>query len=221
MANEITQILTGAGLAGAAGHRAFIPPLVMGIAHRMGAGDPQPWFQLSEKFLWLADPKVIAILGVLAVVEYIAERNPDAPELVTLALKLPKAISGFIVAAAAMGKVDGSMMALAGSGIIGSATSLGVDTLRAGVKHAIQQPLSDATHGVSDKAMGAAETGWSGFMTYLAWIVPIVALIAIGVLASVWLGRKKLEKANRVPCVKCGGLRHPEAKVCPHCREAT
>lgn len=214
MASELTQILTGAGLAGAAGHRAFIPPLMLGLAHRMGLG-----FELSERFAWLGDPKVIAILGVLAIVEYLAEKNPDAPELVTLALKLPKALSGFLVAAASMGKMDQSLVALSASGLLGSATSLGVDTLRAGVKHAIQQPLSDATHGHSDRMMSTAETAWSGFLTYLAWVVPILAVLALFVLLGVWFGRKKMENANRTACAKCGFLMHPEAKVCPGCRD--
>jgi uncharacterized membrane protein len=219
MASDVMQILSGAGLAGAAGHRAFLPPLLLGIAHRVGAGDPEPWFRLSERFEWMADTKVLVILSVLTLVEYVAERNPDAPELVTMALKAPKAVSGFLVAAAAMGSVDESLVALSASGLLGTATSLGVDTMRAGVKHAVQQPLSDATHGASDKVMGTAETAWSGVMTYLAWIVPIVAVAAIGVLAAVWFGRKKVAQANRVPCPKCGFARHPDAKVCPGCRE--
>jgi len=222
MASELMQVLTGAGLAGAAGHRAFIPPLALGLMHRFAAAGAtagvEPWFKLSQKFEWLGDPKVLAILGVLAVIEYVAERSPDAPELVTLALKLPKAASGFLVAAAGVGQMDESLVALTASGVLGSATSLGVDTLRAGVKHAVQQPLSDATHGHSDRLMGSAETAWSGFLTYLAWVVPIVAILALGLLVGVWFGRKKVEKANRVACSKCGYLRHPDAKVCPECK---
>lgn len=223
MASELMQVLTGAGLAGAAGHRAFVPPLLLGLMHRFSAATAaagqQPYFQLSPQFSWLGDTGVLVILGVLAVVEYLAENNPDAPELVTLALKLPKLASGFIVAAAAVGTVDPSLMALSASGILGSATSLGVDTLRAGVKHAVQQPLSDATNGVSDKAMGTAETAWSGAMTWLAWVLPVVALLAIGALACVWLGRRKVAQLQRVACPRCGFLRHPEAKVCAGCRE--
>ena len=214
MASELMQALTGAGLAGAAGHRAFIPPLLLGLAHRMD------YMVLSPRFEWLGDTKVIAILAVLTLIEYLAEKNPDAPELVTLALKLPKAMSGFLVAAASVGQVDSSLVALSASGVLGTATSLGVDTLRAGVKHAVQQPLSDATNGLSDKAMGAAETAWSGFLTYLAWVVPIVALLALGVLVGVWFGRRKVADAGRVACEKCGFKRHPDAKVCPGCSGA-
>jgi hypothetical protein len=223
VASELMQVLTGTGLAGAAGHRAFIPPLALGLMHRFAAAGveagAEPWFRLSQKFEWLADTKVMAILAVLALVEYLAEKNPDAPELVTLALKLPKAVSGFLVAAAGVGQVDESLVALTASGVLGTATSLGVDTLRAGVKHAIQQPLSDATHGHSDRVMSSAETAWSGFMTYLAWVIPLLAILALGVLAAVWFGRKKVADAGRVACGKCGYKRHPDAKVCPECKE--
>jgi hypothetical protein len=222
MAGDLTQILSGAGLAGAAGHRAFLPPLLLGLAHRLAAATAAagetPFFQLSAKFEWLADPKVIAIVAVLAIVEFIAERNPDAPEIVNLALKLPKAISGFIVAAAAMGRVDESLALLVGSGLLGSGVALGMDKLRADVKHAVQEPLSDATHGQSDKAMGWLETAWAGFLTVMAWLVPLLAVLALGVVVGVWFARRKIEKAGRSPCPACGRLCPKGARVCAGCK---
>jgi hypothetical protein len=222
MAGSLTQILSGAGLAGASGHRAFLPPLLLGIAHRFAAattaaGD-QPFFELSQKFQWLADPKVIAVLAVLTIVEYVAEKNPDAPELVNLALKLPKAASGFLVAAAATGRVDENLALLGTSGVVGAGIALGVDKLRADVKHAIQQPLSDATHGHSDKAMGSLETAWAGFLSVCAWLLPILALVALGVVVGVWFARRKIEDAGRVPCPKCGKRVMKDARVCPGCK---
>jgi hypothetical protein len=117
-----------------------------------------------------------------------------------------------------MGTVDENVLALSASGLLGSATSLGVDTLRAGIKHAVQEPLSDATHGASDKAIGTAETAWSGALTYLAWVVPILVLLTFGVLLGVWFARRKIAHAQRVACAHCGYARHPEAKVCPGCK---
>ena len=212
MASDLMQILTGAGLAGATGHRAFLPPLLLGLAHRM------EFFHLSEKFDWLGDPKVIAILGVLLIVEYVAEKNPDAPEIVNLALKLPKAVSGFLVAAAATGTVDENLALLTTSGLFGSGISLGVDKLRADVKHAVQEPLSDATHGASDKAMGLAEPAWSGFLAVMAWVVPIVAILGIGALIGVWFARRRFESSSRLACPKCGHRCLPAARVCPGCK---
>lgn len=221
--DDLNTVLAGAGLAGATGHRAFLPAFVLGLAHRIGAADAasggQAFFQLSQRFEWLSDPKVLTVLGVLALIEFIAERNPDAPEIVNLALKAPKAVMGFIVVAGTVGKVDDNFALMAASGLFGSATSLGVDTMRASVKHAVQEPLSDATHGASDKAMGWLETAWSGFLSVMSWVLPIVAILGIGVLVGLWFARKRIEKAGRVPCEHCGFPRHPQAKVCPGCKK--
>jgi hypothetical protein len=182
-----------------------------------GAGET-PFFQLSEKFLWMADAKVIAILAVLAIVEFIAEKNADAPEIVNLALKLPKAVSGFIVAAAATGHSDPNLAALVASGVLGAGIAVGVDKLRADVKHAVQEPLSDATHGASDKAMGWAETAWSGFLTAMAWVIPLLAVLGVLVVVGVWLARRRIEESGRRPCPKCGHRVLPGARVCAGCK---
>lgn len=216
--DSLSTLFAGAGLAGATGHRAFLPAFLLGLWHRICAGDPQPAFALSQKFQWLGDTKVLAILGALTFLEFLAERNPDAPEIVNLALKAPKAVGGFICAAAAAGTVDPNMALLIGSGVLGTATSLGVDHVRAGIKEAVQEPLSDATNGASDKAMGWAESAWSGFLSVMAWVLPILAAAGLVVVVVIWLGRKRIEKAARVACPSCGSLRHPSAKVCAGCR---
>src|SRR5262245_63301510 len=122
--SSLAQVLTGTGLAAACGHRAFVPPLLLGLAHRLAAATAasgqQPFFALSPQFAWLADPIVLAILAVLALVEFLAEKNPDAPEIVNLALKLPKAVSGFLCAAAAAGSVSDNLALLSASGVLGS-----------------------------------------------------------------------------------------------------
>src|SRR5687768_8092442 len=103
--------------------------------HRFAASEAaagaKPFFVLSDQFAWLSDPKVLAVLGVLAILEFYAERNPDAPEIVNLALKAPKAVLGFIVAAGTVGHLDDNIVLLGTSGLLGSATALGVDTMRA------------------------------------------------------------------------------------------
>ena len=53
------EILTGTGLAAAAGLNAYIPLLIMGIAGRID------WIQLPSGWLWLENEWVMVILGCL------------------------------------------------------------------------------------------------------------------------------------------------------------
>ena len=47
------------GIAAGAGAKAFIPVLAL------GAFSYTPYFELSSRFEWIADPMVMAVLGVL------------------------------------------------------------------------------------------------------------------------------------------------------------
>jgi hypothetical protein len=82
----------------------------------------------------------------------------------------------------------------------------------------VQEPLSDATHGMSDKAMGTVETLWSGFLTVMAWVIPILAIVGVGVLVAMWLARRRIEDKKRVACPKCGHRCLPGARVCAGCK---
>ena len=62
------EILTGTGLAAAAGLNAYIPLLLMGIAGRID------WIQLPNGWLWLENEWVMVILGVLFIIEIIADK---------------------------------------------------------------------------------------------------------------------------------------------------
>jgi len=216
MPGGIMELFQAAGLAGASGHRAFIPALVLGVWHRV-----DPNFTLSQSFEWLADPVVMGVLAALTVVEMLAEMNPDAPEIVNLALKLPKLVSGFVVVAASVGHMtNDSMPLMIGSGILGAGTALTVDTLRATVKHSVNETLADSTEGHSTKIIGTAETAWAGALAIAAIVVPYVAAAGILLLVGLWWGGKRAARAKFVACPGCGEPRHPEASACPHCQVA-
>ncbi len=224
MGDTLLVILTAAGLATATGHRATIPAFVLGILHHVaaataGAGE-QPFFQLSQRFEWLAEPVVLAILGALALLEILAENNPDAPELVNLAVKAPKVVAGFIVAAAAVGTVSDSIVLLGASGVLGAGTALGVDTMRSEVKEALNETAGEATEGWTTKALGWLETAWAAVASVLVVVIPILAIVALATVATIWFLRRRAAHALRVPCPRCGRDRHAAARVCPHCRAA-
>lgn len=195
----LMSILTAAGLAGASGHRAFIPVLGLGALHHYAAATVEagakPFFQLSESFAWVADPVVMAVLGVLAIVEIVAEMNPDVPELVNLAGKLPKAAAGFIATAALVGTLNENAMLLGASGLLGGAGALTVDSLRAQVKANVDEPLADASDGWSTKLFSLAETGWSAGMVVVAFAAPVLILGAGAALYFLWRVAKRKEQA--------------------------
>lgn len=223
MPGSVLSILSAAGLAGSAGHRAFIPALAVGALHHVaaasaGAGET-PFFALSGNFAWLGDPVVMVVLGVLTVVELLAEANPDVPELVNLAMKLPKAASGFILAAAAMGQMSESSMLLATSGLLGAGTALGVDHVRADVKHTVDEGMGEATDGMSTKAISVAESGWSLGLAGVSITMPVLVLAAGAIFGAVWFWRRS-KNAAKLPCPACTKPVHPQATACPHCRAA-
>jgi len=224
MENALLSLLQAAGLAGASGHRAFIPALVLGILHHVSAAmagpGVDPTFALGPQFEWLASPVVMGVLGVLTLVEILAEMNPDAPELVNLSLKLPKLVSGFVVVAASVGQVSDSWTLMAASGILGAGTALTVDSLRADVKHTVDESLSDASDGHSTKVIGAGESIWAGVLAVGSVVLPILAAVGLLLLAGIWWGGRRAARAKFVPCPSCGEARHPSATACPHCKAA-
>src|SRR5690554_1771971 len=70
-AGVMLEVLTGTGLATAAGLNAGLPLLVLGALSR--------WTELVELpvgWLWLADTRVLAVLAVLVVLDVVADKIP-------------------------------------------------------------------------------------------------------------------------------------------------
>jgi hypothetical protein len=65
------ELLTGAGLAAAAGLNAYIPLLLVGLGARF-----LDWIELPAAWAWLENEWVLVILGVLFVIEIIADKIP-------------------------------------------------------------------------------------------------------------------------------------------------
>ncbi len=65
------ELLTGTGLAAAAGLNAYIPLLLVGLSSRF-----LDWIQLPPAWAWLENEWVLIVLGVLFVIEVIADKIP-------------------------------------------------------------------------------------------------------------------------------------------------
>ena len=209
---SLVQYLTGFGLASGAGGKACIPVLLLGAFHYT------PYFKLSDKFVWIASPEVMVVLGILAVVEILLDAHPDLGEHMDWLSYLPALGSGFIACAAATGTVDRNLLELGASGLLGGATGTVAHYLRNKVRRPIRDYAEDLHHHVG-KVASVGEAVASGAIGVAAILIPVlvfVGLIAAGL--GGWLIFRQLD-ARRVPCNRCGKPIRPRAVVCPHCKE--
>ncbi len=101
------------GIAAGAGAKAFIPILAL------GAFSYTPYFELSSRFEWIADPMVMAVLGVLVIAEIVVDAHPDLGRFSDVISYLPKVVAGFIAFAAVTGRLDDNLVQLGTSGSAG------------------------------------------------------------------------------------------------------
>ena len=94
---ELLPLMSGFGLAAAAGSRSCLVLVALGLFHHT------PYFHLSPQFAWIASPVVLCVAFVLALVEIAADAHPEISELVEVAAYLPKAVVGFIALAGSTG----------------------------------------------------------------------------------------------------------------------
>jgi hypothetical protein len=199
------------GLAAGAGAKAFIPILAL------GAFSYTPYFELSQRFSWIADPVVMVVLGVLVIVEIVVDAHPDLGRFSDLAAYLPKVVAGFLGFAAVTGNLDDSLVQLGASGVLGGGTAAGVHWLRNQVRRPFRDLAEDA-HETAGKFASVGEAGASAALSGTALVAPpLSALVLVGFVAVSVVTMRAVD-GRRVQCGQCGGEIRPGALVCPHCR---
>ena len=188
------EILTGTGLAAAAGLNAYIPLLLMGIAGRID------WIQLPNGWLWLENEWVMVILGVLFIIEIIADKVPAVDSVNDWIQTAVRPASGGIVFAGGIGT---STVAVGDPGnffssgawipvVIGIVLAL----LMSLAKSAVRPVANIATGGAAAPALSTAEDGASVVLVVLAIVAPVLVMLALGlvILCFVLLLRRMRRK---------------------------
>jgi hypothetical protein len=200
------------GLATGAGAKAFIPILALGAFHYT------PYFDLSDRFLWIADPVVMAVLGALVVIEIVVDSHPDLGRFSDVVSYLPKIVAGFIGFAAVTGSLDPDVAHLGASGVLGGTTAAGVHWIRNKVREPFRDFAED-THESAGKIASLTEAGASASLAGTAVMVPPVSMaLALTMVGGAGIIAHR-SAARRVPCVHCGEPIRPGALVCIHCKE--
>lgn len=172
------EILTGTGLAAAAGLNAYIPLLLMGIAGRID------WIQLPNGWLWLENEWVMVILGVLFIIEIIADKVPAVDSVNDWIQTAVRPASGGIVFAGGIGTstvaVDDPGNFFSSGAWIPVVIGIALALLMSLAKSAVRPVANIATGGAAAPALSTAEDGASIVLVILAIVAPVLVLIALG-----------------------------------------
>ena len=168
------ELLTALGLAIPAGLSAYIPLLAVAIAERLD------WIRLDAPYSLLGEWWAIALVGVLLVVEVVADKVPAVDHANDVVQTFVRPVAGGLVAAAAT----------SGSHYIHPAVMIVAGILLAGGVHAVKataRPVINATTaGVGAPVTSTLEDIAAAVMSVLAILVPVAAAL-LGIALIIWL----------------------------------
>lgn len=172
------ELLTGAGLAVAAGLNAYIPLLILGLAGRF-----LDFVELPAQWQWLSNPWVLVILGVLLVIEIVADKIPVVDSINDWIQLFVRPVAGGI--AFGTGSSSGTAVVTDPAQFFTSNAwvPIAVGILLALVTHigkAVSRPaLNVASAGVAAPVVSTAEDFGSVILSILALLLPVLVLFAI------------------------------------------
>lgn len=195
------ELMTGFGLASAAGLNAYIPLLSMGLLDRYTS-----LVNLPEGWSWLANGWVIAIVAVLLVIEIVADKIPALDSVNDTVQTFVRPTSGGIVfgsgtAAQTPAVTNPAEFVHTGQWVpvaIGVVTALVVHLTKTTVRPA----ANIATAGVAAPVLSTIEDLTSVGLTFVAILIP--ALVLIIVIAMIWGAFylwRRMRRTKRAPAV--------------------
>lgn len=187
------ELLTGLGLATAAGLNGYIPLLALGLLSRF-----TDVITLPHGSAWLENGWVIAIVAALLVIEIVADKIPALDSVNDTIQTFVRPTAGGIVfgsgtAAQTPAVTDPGAFAQSGQWIpivVGVLVALVVSLTKSTVRPA----ANVATAGVAAPVLSTIEDGISVALVFLAILIPVVVLVVIALL--VW-GFVKLRRRRR------------------------
>jgi hypothetical protein len=176
------ELLTGSGLAAAAGMNAYIPLLVVGVADRFFPGA----LALPEGWAWLSNPWVLGILAVLLVIEVVADKIPAVDSVNDVVQTLVRPAAGGLVfgsssTASTVAVTDPAEFFATNQWVpivVGAVIALAV---HAG-KTALRPAANAATAGVAAPVVSTIEDVGAIGMSLLAIVAPLLVLVGLALL---------------------------------------
>ena len=185
------ELMTGLGLATAAGLNAYIPMLLMGLLSRF-----TNLVDLPSGWSWLGNGWVIGIVAVLLIVEIVADKIPALDSINDTVQTFVRPTAGGIVfgsgtAAQTAAVTDPGEFARTGQWVpvaIGVVTALLVHL----TKTAVRPAANMATAGVAAPVLSTIEDVTSVGLTFIAILIP--ALVLVVLIALIWAAVRLLRR---------------------------
>jgi hypothetical protein len=191
------EFLTGTGLAAAAGLNAYIPLLVVGLSSRF-----LDWIELPPAWAWLQNEWVLVVLGVLLVIEIIADKIPVVDTVNDWLQTIIRPTAGGILfgtgtASETVAVTDPASFFASNQWVpivIGVVLSLLVHTGKT-----LARPAANAaTAGLAAPALSAAEDVSSVVLSLLAILFPVLVVFALlGVVVGLVAVIRRVRRARR------------------------
>ncbi len=191
------EVLAGTGLAVAAGLNAYIPLLVLGLAGRF-----LDFVELPAAWAWLANDWVLVILGVLLVIEMIADKIPAVDSVNDWIQSIIRPAAGGIVFGTGSATQTAAVMdpaAFVESGewvpiVAGFIIALAVH----GVKMLARPAANGLTGGAAAPVLSTGEDLGALALSAAALLVPVLVVVAlIGLALAVILTFRRVRQRRR------------------------
>ncbi|ANE79603.1 hypothetical protein A7U43_09940 [Mycobacterium adipatum] len=192
------ELLTGFGLATAAGLNAYIPLLALGVLSRF-----TDLVALPTSWAWLENGWVMLIVGVLLIIEIVADKIPALDTVNDAVQTFVRPTAGGIVfgsgtAAQTAAVTDPGAFASSGQWIavvIGILTALVVSL----TKSAVRPVANIGSAGMAAPVLSTAEDVTSVGLVFVSILLPALVLVALAAVAfaavRVWRWRRRRRAA--------------------------
>lgn len=167
-----TVLITGLGLAVAAGLNAYIPLLIAGLLIRMDV------VSFGAPYDQLGSTPALVIIAVLLAIEIVADKVPAVDSVNDIIQTFIRPLSGALLFAGSASGIDpqwSSALAL----ILGLVTAAGVH----GAKSVARPVVNVSTAGVGGPVVSVVEDTFSAGLSLAALLVPILVVIML-----IWAG---------------------------------
>ncbi|MGY0233441.1 DUF4126 domain-containing protein [Longispora urticae] len=192
------EALTGTGLAASAGLNAYIPLLLMGLLGRY-----TDLINLPQGWSWLSNGWVLVILGVLLLIEVVADKVPVVDSVNDVVQTVVRPTAGGLAFGAASTSETVSVQDpgsfFSGHQWVSIVLGVVVALVVHGVKALARPILNTMSVGIAAPVVSTAEDFTSVVMSLVAIIVPILVLLCLaGLFVAAWwlLNRRRRRRMS-------------------------